>query len=324
VYLSFAFTRLRNPRLSLVALDFIVSQFGFPIVSQFGFPIVHDQLGPLAELESGRRSAICEAVRCCFERNLSAGCREDRRKIGGQLFKCITNVDFLYEHFETPLRAGLHLFFIEVFFADPEPLVEMGEWVKGLWVFERSCFVHGSSEFIEGRLADIRGLDLARLVVEDEEAPVAIRWIQERLGENAVLYDRVRGDICAILTRLITGSDEFLCELNCGHFFAGLLVGMEDRGPAFKFDAMFLLAVAFQRLPVSEQGDFVNARFVELLESIEDSVRLPDGQDLSGELACVAYRLNDLLDDDSELKVLLYETVPAGLRCTLEDFTALK
>jgi hypothetical protein len=309
-----AIAESETPRLVLAALEFIASFFRFPII--------HLRPPLVVKLDDDRRSALCEAIRSCFQRNRLAGDPATRRKIGTGLFKCITNLDFWDENFETPLRAGLHLFFMASFLAEPEPLLQMGEWLDSLWVFERDCFLCGATGFIEGMIGEIPVVDLACLVLGDEGAPAPLRAIQAGLEQNPLLYDRMKGHICAILTRLIVGSGEVLPELNSRHFFAGLLVDMENRGTAFKFDAMFLLAVAFQRLGVSELADFMIPEFVQLLESIELSLRLPNGLDLSAELVTVAYRLNELLDDDADLKSLLYETVPEALRCTFEDMAA--
>jgi hypothetical protein len=300
--------------LVLAALQFIV---GF-----FRVPMMHVGLRPAAPPDDGRRSALCEAVGPCFQRHRTGDYHDDRRMIGAVLFQCITNLEFWEEHFETPLRAGLHLFFMASFMADPEPLIQMAEWLENLWVFERNCFVRGAPEFIEGMIGEIPVIDLACLVLDDEGAPPPLRAIHARLAENRLLHDRMRGHICAILTRLMVGSEEVLAELNSRHFFAGLLVAIEDRASAFKFDAMFMLSVAFQKLADPELGDFMTSGFVDLLESIELPLNLSDGRDLTAELVAVAYRLNELLTDDDDLKRLLYETIPDGLRSVFEDLGA--
>jgi hypothetical protein len=304
------------PRVVAVALQFIVSFFRFPML--------HIWVPPAVEVGDDRRSALCEAVRACFQRNLSATDGDDRWRIGELMFKCISNLEFWDEDFETPLRAGLHLFFLECFFTEPTPLIQTAEWLESLWVFERNCFFRGAPEFIDGMIGEIPIFNLACLVLDDEEAPPEVRAIHAGLAVNPLLHDRVRGHICAMLTRLIVGSEEVLAELNLRHFFARLLVGMEDRASAFKFDAMCMMAVAFQKLAVSELGDFMDPKFVALLESIELGLRLPDTRDLSGELVAAAYRLNELLPDDSDLKPLLYEAVPEKLRSTFEDLAAAK
>jgi hypothetical protein len=81
--------------------------------------------------------------------------------------------------------------------------------------------------------------------------------------------------------------------------------GSSDRsGPIIR------VAIAFQRQGNSQLEDFMNPRFLGLLESIELSLSLPDGRDVSAELVAVASRLNEWLPDDDDLKPVLYETIP--------------
>jgi hypothetical protein len=235
------------------------------------------------------------------------------------IFQCLLNMEFWNENFETPMRAGLPVFFLTTFLSEPTSILWMKQWLDGMLLFERYCFVRGRLELIVGLLGEIRVLDLAYLVLDDEAAPRPMPLIHAVLEEDALLYDRMRGHVCAMLTRLIVVSDELLGELNSRHFFAGLLVAMEDRATAFKFDAMFLLGVAFQRVAVSEVCDFMNPGFVELLEVIRLPITLLDHRNLSTEMVGVARRLNELLADDCDLKALLYDTVPEAMRHEFED-----
>jgi hypothetical protein len=122
----------------------------------------------------------------------------------------------------------------------------------------------------------------------------------------------------------MVGCEALLAVLNARHFFAGLLVAIRDRASAFKFEAMFMLAVAFQKLADSELGDFLNPEFVDLLESLEVPLAVSDGRNLTAELVAVACRMNELLPDDGDLKPLLYETIPEGLRSRFEDMAVPK
>jgi hypothetical protein len=298
-------------RLVVASLEFLGSFFHYPIVPKV---FVRE-----CELDAGCRGAVCEALRPCFERFWVMDDDETCESIGRALFRCVMNMEFWGEKFETPMRAGLHLFFMSIFLSNPEPMFSKPEWLNSMMVFERYCFVLGGSEFVEMMMREIPVIVLGYLVVDDEGAPAEVRSIHVGLESRRDVYDEMRGHVCAMLTRLIVLRDDFLSELNSRHFFAGLLLGIEDRTSGFKFEGMFLLAVGFQRLGVSEVGDFLTIGFVELTEAIGLSIRLVDGRDLSSEMARVASRLNEMLGEDSELKSILYETVPGERWFDLED-----
>jgi hypothetical protein len=188
-----------------------------------------------------------------------------------------------------------------------------------MMLFERYCFVRGRRELVEETMDEIPAIALACLVVYDEAAPAEVREMHARLEDCPAMRDWMRGHACAVLTRLIEANEGVLAALNERRFFGKLLLEMADSASVFKFDAMFLLAVAFQTLERSAVADFLNPGFVDLLESIGLSITLVDGRDLSNEMKRVAYRLNEMLPDDSELKMILYETVPRQLLCKFED-----
>jgi hypothetical protein len=173
---------------------------------------------------------------------------------------------------------------------------------------------------IDNLTAQLCAFHLACLVVDfGDEAAASIRAIPALLAENPLLRDRMRGHVCMILARIISENDEVLAGFNQCGFFARVLMEIQDGASRFKLDATFMLAVAFQRLADTELDGFLNVHFVELLETIDMSLALIDGRNLSGQMEAVACRLNRLLPDESELKALLWDIVPQRVLIRFED-----